>query len=227
MTHPAGTIILPLSGVVRYPQFVASMLLLEQPEGTTISMNRSPGIADNVNASIAEMNGDWIWLLADDHAFPPDTLMRLLDCDVDIVVPVCFKRTPPFHPVLYRSAGTKTWAGMDYPAWEPVHMDELPAEGLATVDAAGGAGMLIREHVLQDIGEPWFENTPGAFVNEDVLFCMKAREAGYKIHVAVDVYLGHLGDFAIWPTRDDSYAGWRIDLGNNHEIKGSSRVPVA
>jgi hypothetical protein len=229
MTHPPGTIVLPLADSIRHSQFFASMMFLEQPEGTTVSIIRSASIAENTNAAIEHMTGEWCWLQSDDHVFGPTTLTSLLDCDVDIVVPVIYKRTPPFTPVLYRENGEQEWGGRTYPSWMPILLDELPDTGLAVVDGAGSGGMLIRKHVLDDIGSPWFENSPGAAANEDVLFCMKARDAGYRIHVALDTHMGHMGQFAIWPVRDadTGYTGWRVDLGNHHEIRGETRVPVA
>ena len=227
MTHPPGTIVLPNAvGIVRYVQFAAAMFQLEQPEGTTISIHRSASVAENTNAAIREMHGEWAWLIADDHVFAPDILTRLLDRQVDVVVPVCCKRTPPYPLVLYREHGTQVWGNREYPAWKPFRYDELPDRGLFTVDAAGSAGMLIRRRVLDEIGEPWFENSPGAAGNEDVLFCAKARAHGFEIHVDSEVYLGHLGEHCVWPDRVN---GWRLDLGNQHEVVGRDRAkePVA
>lgn len=219
--HPPGTIVLPNAvGIVRYVQFAASMFQLEQPEGTTISIHRSASVAENTNASIREMTGEWAWLIADDHVFPPDTLLRLLDRQVDIIVPVCCKRAPPYPLVLFHEHGTREWGGREYPAWQALHHSELPEEGVFTVDAAGSAGMLIRRRVLDAIGEPWFENSPGAAGNEDVLFCKKAREHGFDIHVDSEVFIGHLSDHCVWP---DKQHGWRLDLGNNHEVQGQER----
>lgn len=225
MTHPPGTIILPnATGSVRYVQFAASMFTLEQPAGTTIQIVRSTSVAENTNVGIRRMTGEWVWLIADDHAFPSDIITRLLDHHVDIVVPVCCTRTPPFPLVLYREDGVKEWSGREYPAWKSLSHEDIPDDGsLITVDAAGSAGMLIRKHVLDAIGEPWFEFSPGSATNEDVLFCMKARAAGFDIHVDTSLLMGHLSDFAVWPDLD---CGWKVDLGKGHVVEARQQVPA-
>ena len=81
------------------------------------------------------------------------------------------------------------------------------------VYAVGGAGLLIKKHVLEAIGDPYFE-TYGK-QNEDLEFCRKIRNAGYKIHVDTGCLLGHIGQLVSWPQWDEENGGWgaRVDLG--------------
>ena len=44
--------------------------------------------------------------------------------------------------------------------------------------------MLVKRHVLEAIGEPYFETFGKQ--NEDLEFCRKIRNAGFKIHVDCD-----------------------------------------
>lgn len=69
--------------------------------------------------------------------------------------------------------------------------------GLEEVDALGFGAILIRTEVFIMMEQPWFA-TPydgQGFVGEDVFFCRKAQEAGYKIFVDHDLSkeIRHIG----------------------------------
>lgn len=225
MTSSPGTIGVPCADLARHTAFTYSLSTLIQPEGTVLRMQRSANICENLNAIIRELEGDWLWVLGDDHVFEPDLLMRLLAHDVDIVVPMCWKRMAPFALVAYMEEGeTVLPDGETYPLWKPLAAHELPEHGLVPIDGAGGAGMLIKRHVLEALRDPWFENSTGSYVNEDVNFCLKAREAGFKVLLDVEAQLGHIGTFEIWPHRNDETAGFLLKFGNGNQIFVSSET---
>jgi hypothetical protein len=66
------------------------------------------------------------------------------------------------------------------------------------VDATGTGCLLIETRVFLDLQKPYFQFTPnpdkeiGGVIGEDIWFCHKAREAGYKIFVDTSVPVGHL-----------------------------------
>jgi hypothetical protein len=73
--------------------------------------------------------------------------------------------------------------------------------GLQEVGSVGMGVMLIKANVFAALSEPWFE-TPWrhdkrGYIGEDVFFCKKAREAGFKIWIDHDVSkeIGHIGMF--------------------------------
>ena len=73
--------------------------------------------------------------------------------------------------------------------------------GLQEVGSVGMGVMLIKANVFAKLAEPWFE-TPWrhdkrGYIGEDVFFCKKAREAGFKIWIDHDVSkeIGHIGMF--------------------------------
>jgi hypothetical protein len=198
-----GTVGVVSGDTVRYPDFCQSLVILGKPEGTRLIWSKSHDVTGNCNVICRKFLGDWVWLIGDDHVFDPDILIRLLEHDVDVVVPLCLKRTPPYDPVVYdRQNMQSEYVGA-----------ELPGSGLYQVYAAGQAGMLIRRHVLDAIQDPWFETKGGP--NEDLMFCAKVRDAGFKIWCDVDARLGHIATHTVWPAwRED---GWHadIDLGSN------------
>jgi hypothetical protein len=196
-----GTIGVQSGELSRFADFSRALVHLGRPEGTQLIWIKSIDIVGSANKIIQGMKGDWLWLMGDDHVFDPDILQRLLAHDVDVVVPLCLQRYPPFAPVVYSGQDPKS--GSFY-----VH-DHLPEHGLVEVHASGDAGMLIKKHVLDAIPPPHYE-TEGKGLNQDVNFCKKIKAAGFKIYVDVDTVLGHINTYTVWPTRNEY--GWAIGL---------------
>ncbi len=136
---------------------------------------------------------EWLWILGDDHVFHPELLIRLLGRNVDIVSPLCLKRTSPFRPVVYTEREGKYWQ---------ISSDRLDGKtGLLRVAACGNAGMLIRRRVIEKIGDDWHRvgwQTPESG-GSDLYFCKRATENGFDIHVDLDNHLGHIAHMAVWP----------------------------
>jgi GT2 family glycosyltransferase len=80
--------------------------------------------------------------------------------------------------------------------WQPIAWEDGTSRRRIEIDAAGSAGMLVRRHVFDNIGEPYFASTNGAYLNEDVAFCAKVKGPGYRIFATADVTMGHIGIFA-------------------------------
>ena len=143
-----------------------------------------------------------------DHVMDFDLLQRLLSHDVDVVVPLCLKRSPPYDPVVYSHQNEQG---------EYVGYYDLPEHGLVEVHAAGSAGMLIRRRVLDAFEDPVFESHGG--LNEDLSFCAKVREGGFQIYCDVDARLGHISEISVWPElRDDGEWGISLHLGNGQKM---------
>jgi GT2 family glycosyltransferase len=171
-------------------------------------------VARNLNVIVREMKGDWLWIMGDDHVFDENLLLQLLDHDVDVVMPVCFKRSPPFTLVLYERERVNDEGIIEY---EPLRPNALPEKGLFPIHAAGNAGMLVRKHVLDAIGDPWFTTTQDN-PNEDLEFCRRIRDAGFKIMVDPELWLGHLGRMQVWPARKDGKWAMQLHFDNDHKI---------
>jgi hypothetical protein len=199
-----GTIGVISSDLARYSDFCLAMSILAKPDDTRIIWTKTTDVVGNCNTICRRMIGEWVWLMGDDHVFNPDILLRLLEHDVDIVVPLVFTRTPPYKPVVMKAPhGFDEHGHLEYEvAW-------LPESGLHEVYAAGSAGMLIRRHVLEAMADPWFA-TDGKGLNEDFAFCRRAREAGATIYCDVDVQMGHIAPHTIWPEHRDG--GWQPNL---------------
>lgn len=185
--------------------FTVSLAGTRQPPDTNLTIMASASVTENLNAAIRQLRDEdeWVWILGDDHVWEHDCLIRLLEAlddtpDADIIVPLVVKRNPPWHVVVFKTAGIHH-DGM--PRWTPYAWDEIPEAGVFEVDAAGSAGMLVRREVFDRIGDPWFRSTGGVVLNEDVTFCADARRLGFRIFATADVTMGHLGIFNVRPLR--------------------------
>ena len=215
--HPPGVICVASGELSRYPSFADSMIQLLRPRGTHVMWNCGLNVAANFNLAIRSMLANplyqWAWIMGDDHEFDPTTLLRLLDREQDILVPLVVRRQPPFIPVLFKEEQPDTPYGQFPPHW----WHEIPAHGLHEVHVAGSAGMLIRRNVLESMEDPWFEagRMGRDLTNEDTWFCKKAQQLGFRIFADCDVQMYHWTPMALVPLRTPK--GWTvgIKIGND------------
>ena len=188
MTHPPGTVGIAVQETGRYTAFTESMSSLQSPVGTVISWAYGSDIVVGMNHLVDTMQGEWLWLMGDDHAFDPDLLMRLLGHEVDVVVPVCLMRQSPFWPV------AKTGAD------QCLDLTSAAKTGLVELHETGSAGMLIRKSALDRVREafpgPVFERGD---TSEDYLLCSRLRELAIPIWCDLGSRLGHMTVAAVWP----------------------------
>lgn len=122
---------------------------------------------------------DWLLFLDSDHTFEPDLLKKLMARDKEIVGAQYFMRIPPYAPVCGKinSEGKPT---------------SVLIKEFSEVDGIGMGATLIHRSVFEKIERPWFE-----FIGEkgeDIVFCEKAKEAGFKIWCDPDVEIAHIGE---------------------------------
>ena len=170
---------------------------------------RMPGsnVTLNMEALVRQMRGNWRWVMGDDHTFEPDTLFKLLAHNVDVVVPLCVRRGPPFLPVLYKELDAPKGICDTY-AWEELAL----LSGLIPIRGAGSGGMLIRKYVLDAIPSPKFANinvADGLTAGEDVSFSHRVNEAGFSIWADLDTTMGHITPVDLRPVRDAD--GWHTE----------------
>ena len=199
-----GTIGVLAGELSRYSDFWLALATCQKTEGTAMVCAQGVDIVGNMNTLVRNMRGDWLWILGDDHVFSQDLLIHLLSRNVDVVVPLCLKRTPPYDPVVYSHQNEE---GLY------VAHNELPQNGIHPIHAAGSAGMLVRRRVLDAIAKPIFQ-TDGSGLNEDLVFCRKIRDAGYRIWVDCDVAIGHISNVEVWPEWRNGQWQIALNLGN-------------
>lgn len=203
-----------LGGELWHADFSMAMLHHQAPPDTKLIATKSVDIVGNMNSMVRGMRGEWLWVLGTDHVMDFDLCRKLLDelarPEVDIVFPVCLKRSPPYDPVIYSHQNEDG----DY-----VGYTNLPTRGLHPVWAAGSAGMMVKRWVLEKIGGengPWFWSEGG--LNEDLSFCAAARDIGARLWVRTDALLGHISQVSIWPEVRDGEWGMSMHLGNGEKM---------
>jgi hypothetical protein len=196
---PPGTIGIISHELSRYSDFCSSLVGLQAPSDTILIWNKGVEIAAGLNNIIRNMRGSWLWIMGDDHSFKADILLSLLSANRDIISPLCSGRTYPHFPVVFKGE-------LEGGAYERYMWEEFPQNEIIEVVAAGNAGMLIKKHVLDAIGDPWFEagKSNRENISEDLWFCKRARNAGYKINVHTGLGIGHITPSVIWPAWFDT-----------------------
>lgn len=128
-----------------------------------------------------------IWFIDCDHVLPRGTLEELLKMDCDIASALYFEKGIPIWPIIRKwDNETKTF----------IKTDEIQWNGVMEVDGIGLGCCLIKADVFKKLEKPWFKwvwEGEELKCSEDLYFCKKAKEAGYKILVNTKFVVGHQG----------------------------------
>ena len=218
--YPPGTIGVSMGETWRHAGSLMCLVGCWKPWGTRTMFAQSISVPFNMNriisATLADESLEWLFIQADDQLWSSHAIKQMLDRQVDVLVPLILRRGPPFVPVIYKE--------LTEDGYVPFGYDELPTEGLVECRMAGSGGMLVRRNVLEAIREHhenWFEYEPhGA---PDFNFASKILDEGFKIWADMDVHMGHIGAFTIWPHVTDEDT-WQIgfDMGQSKQGRRSS-----
>lgn len=138
-----------------------------------------------------QMDADFVFWLDSDMVFKPDTLVRMMDImqknDLDFLTGLYFRRVPPYSPVLFEELSIE---GVECKFKE---YKKIP-DGLFEVAACGFGCVLMKTDVFFDV-QSKFGNmfAPIANNGEDIAFCWRARECGYKLYCDSSLICGHVG----------------------------------
>lgn len=182
-----------------FPAEVAFHLI--QVQGTYIHTMRQELAEKAINADC-----DYMFWLDSDMRFPKDSIIRLLQHDVDFVgINYAYRRMPTdFVAIKERSPDNiqpakKLWTTEESTGLEPVFS---PGFGVTLMKT----GMLVK------LGPPpWFRNDYDdelkRFVGEDVYFCMRCHEGGVDVFVDHDLSkeCAHTGHFEYTPFHAEEY----------------------
>lgn len=178
-------------------QFAQCLATLTKVESSVVAFQIGSLVytsRNNLAAIAIEQGADYIFWLDSDMMFAPDTLVRMFD-DLkhgDIVSGLYFRRVAPFTPVIYNKldiddAGRCTFE-------EP---KEIPDE-VFEIEGCGFGCVLMPTDIAMDVmakyGAPF---TPIGGTGEDLSFCWRARQLGYKFVCDPKIELGHVGHHVI------------------------------
>lgn len=175
-------------------RFAQSLACLQKVGKCSVSFILSSLIYDARNKfAIAAIKNeyDYVMWFDSDMTFAPDTLVKLLDDDKDIVSGLYFRRTSPYTPVLFKDI--QLTESM-YEGNKIVHYNDYPKDSLFEVAAVGFGCILVKTKVFADIildCGTIFE--PMNRLGEDIAFCVRAKNAGYKVYCDSRIKCGHIG----------------------------------
>ena len=187
-------------------QFCASLAMLKRTGDSVVGFEISSLIytaRNNLSARAIQLGADYVLWLDSDMVFAPDILERLFaDYSAgkgDIISGLYFRRVAPFKPVLF-SAVESTAEGPFTAEPESIPDDVFEIAG------CGFGCVLMPTGVLMDVigkyGNP-FDPING--MGEDLSFCWRARQCGYRIVCDPAVSLGHVANMVVDRSFFDSY----------------------
>ena len=174
--------------------FCNSLALLQKAGDCTLMMKSGSLIYTSRNAlatAAIHTEADLVFWLDSDMVFKPDVLLRMLktlqENNLDILSGLYFRRVPPYSPVLFDQLEIN---GVEAKYSE---FQSIP-DGLFEVGACGFGCVLMKTDVFFDVHAK-FGNMFAPIGNngEDVAFCWRARQCGYKIYCDPSVICGHVG----------------------------------
>jgi len=196
--HKVGILIgLACSGRLIPPELVVAMAMQPQPTHFSPGYLIVKGLpVDQARCILAEkaieVGAKYLWFIDDDTIPPPNTLQRLIYVlenypEIKAIGGVYVTKAPVPQPVVFRGMGLGSF-------WHWKQGDIFEVTGI-------GAGcLLIATDVFEKIPKPWFEfqskpsnvcEVPGSFISEDISFCNKVRDAGYKVFAHGGILCDH------------------------------------
>lgn len=188
--------------------FAQSLAMLQRPEGDTPAVSFQIGSLiytsrNTLALRAVQIDATHVFWLDSDMVFDPDTLIRMHktmeETGADIVTGLYYRRVPPYTPVLF----SKIEMTDSKCEWE--EFKEVPEEPFE-VAACGFGCVLMKIDVLWDVqvnqGNPF---SPIHNCGEDIAFCWRARQEGYKILCDPRIPLGHVGTYTIGKAMYESY----------------------
>lgn len=178
-------------------QFCQSLAMLDKSDcyiafqmGSLIYMARN-----ELAMKAIQFEADYILWLDSDMVFEPDTLKKLMKTmeeeSADIVSGLYFRRSIPYKPVFYDRFEIVD----DKP--EKTEMDVIPDKPFE-VGGVGFGCVLMKTSVCFDVMDKFGTLfAPIMNVGEDIAFCWRARQCGYKIILDPRIECGHVGHYVV------------------------------
>jgi hypothetical protein len=161
-------------------------LMIYQVPGTLI-FNQRERLAEEA----LKDGADAILWVDSDMRFPKDALEILLSRNLPIVGVNATTRRFPVKP---------TALDIDPETNDLVKVDSKGKTGLEQVMGVGFGMVLIKKEVFEAAQKPWFwfeQTDKGGIIGEDIYFCAKAFDAGYKTVIDHDLsmHIRHIGTY--------------------------------
>ena len=173
-----------------HARFAQSLAMLDKVGECQVSFIMNSLIYDARNKfcqQAIEGEFDYILWLDSDMVFPSYVLQQFMQDDKDIVAGLYFRRNYPFTPVAFSELRRENGV------LQMKDLEEWP-DKMFEVDGVGFGCVLMKTDVFYDV-QGRFGNMFAPIGNngEDVAFCWRARQCGYKIFCDPSLICGHVG----------------------------------
>lgn len=163
--------------------------------GTLVHVTRDKIACKAINEHYTHV----LWFDAD-MVFTDDVLDSLMFCGKQFVSGICHSRRKGYHSCLFKN--------LDLNHIE--RFEEYPHEAFQVAGCGFGC-VLIDVAILADVQKTYKTCfLPMPAYGEDLAFCKRASELGYKIYAEPSVRLGHIGHIAIYP---EDHERWKAEAG--------------
>jgi hypothetical protein len=201
--------------------------------GTSMHTQRN-----QVMAGVLQTGCEGVLFVDDDHVFAPDAFLRLLDWNEPFIGGLYATKSEP-NATSCLIEHTDDRVGRP-DRFRSLELEEITCGGLLPVDVLGMGFTWIRREVIEAVRDydlpEWLAAVPGRtpdqykdwfemreFGTDDVAFCLKARQAGFRGMVDTTLKIPHLAIKAVVIDND------RLITCDPHravEIAQKSGVPV-
>ena len=192
---------IPTRGMIHY-QILTCWRTLMMPMNSRINHTFAAGfeVGDARNNLVQQFLADkhlkYLMFFDDDILMKPESFLKLArafsETDYDILGGIYRLKDGSRQQVAYRRSEDGYMESI-------TDDDMLPEKGnVIDLDIIGMGFTCIKRSVLEKVEAPWFrtsdleEISSGQSFTEDVFFCRKAKEAGFKIGAVPSITLGHL-----------------------------------
>ena len=180
--------------------FFTSYNRMERPGETMLATAQSSLVYDSRNRlarAVLESGADRVLWLDSDMELPPDLMTRLsadLDEGRDYVSALCFRRGLPTWPIIYDRVAYSRDEN-NHMSIQATRITDWPEE-IFEIEGSGFAAVMMTAELLRKVTEATalpFSPMPG--LGEDLAFCWRARQLGYRLWCDPQVLPGHVGVF--------------------------------
>lgn len=162
--------------------------------GTLVYMARDKLAGKAINEGFSHV----LWLDSD-MVFSPNLLEDLQMCKKSFVSCVYHGRRPGYHSCIFKS--------IDLTHVE--RFEEYPREPFE-IEGCGFGAVLMETEILKAVMLNFKTAfTPEPNLGEDIAFCKRARDLGYKLYAEPNVQLGHVGHIVLYP---HDHEKWKDDI---------------
>lgn len=166
---------------------------LEVPEGYKVDFQYFYGYnIDQIRNLIAHWaaNYDYLFSVDSDIAFAKDTLKKMLAHNKDMVSGI-YRQRKPDQQIL------EIYTKNEHGGVTNIPFESIKNAGLFEIESCGFGCVLVKSEVIRAIGYPQFVYKSALdhkdTISEDIYFCKKAKELGYKIYADSSIICDHIG----------------------------------